>query len=429
MFDFMPEQASAVAPSVDWLNSLVTYISVFFTLAITGAAVYFAVRYGRKGGVDHETPRIEGNNMLEVAWTVIPTLVSIYIAYWGISIYQDMRVEQPNALPINVYGQKWKWDFEYANGKTTNDELVVPVNRQIKLITKSRDVVHSFFIPAMRVKRDVLPSEYGGMYFTPTKTGTFNVFCTEYCGKDHWNMLATLRVVPEAEYERWINDKSDQEMMGVMDPKEVGSKLYTEKGCNACHSLNGTKLVGPSFLKLFGREGALEDGASYTADENYLYESIMEPQKKIVKGFAPLMPSFQGQLEEKQVNALITFIRSLDGTSGQQKEEAAEQSQPDMSSMSPAERGQAIFTAKACNACHSLDGSKLIGPSFKGVFGRKEKLADGSEIIVDAEYIKQSILEPGSQVVEGFTPSMPTYKGQLDDSQLNDIVEWMKTLK
>ncbi|MCB0311502.1 MAG: cytochrome c oxidase subunit II, partial [Bdellovibrionales bacterium] len=284
MFDFMPEQASTIAPKIDWLNHLVTVISVFFTVVIVGAMIYFAVRYRKRGGQDHETPRIEGNGFLEVVWTTVPTLICILIGYYGVAFYREMRAEESNPVEINVWGQKWRWDFEYPNGKKTNAELVVPVGRQVKLITRSRDVIHSFFIPAMRVKRDVLPTEYGSLYFTPIKTGDYNVFCTEYCGQDHWDMLAKLRVVSQAEYDRWLQDRSAELEMSRMSPVELGKQLYNEKGCLACHSLDGSPRVGPSFLKLYGREGEFADGATYKADENYIQESVLHPNKHIVKG-------------------------------------------------------------------------------------------------------------------------------------------------
>lgn len=429
MFGLLQEQASDIAHKVDWLNSLLTQLSLFFTVLIVGAMIYFAIRYRRKDGQIAETPRIEGSNLLEAVWTIIPTIICIYIAYYGVVIYNDMRREDPNALEIGVWGQKWKWDFEYGNGKKTINEFVVPVNRQVKLVMKSRDVLHSFFIPAMRVKRDVVPGTYNSLYFTPIKTGTYRTFCTEYCGTEHSSMMASLRVVSEAEYDRWVEDRSEELAMSRMSPREVGEKLYTAKGCVACHSLDGSPRVGPSFLKLFGRKTVFSDGTELTADENYIQESILHPNKQVVKGFAPnLMPSFDGQLSDSEISGLIAFIKSIETAVAPAAPAAAEEAS---AAATPLERGQKIYAEKLCNTCHSLDGSRLVGPSFKGIYGREAKLVDGSTVKSDDAYLKNSILNPNAQVVDGFGPvsPMPPYQGQLSDAQIGDVIEFLKSVK
>jgi len=427
MFNYLPEQASEIAPDVDWLNDLITNLSVFFTVAIVGAMLYFAIRYRRRDGIDHETPRIEGSNLLEIIWTVVPTIVCVFIAYYGVEVYQRMRFDDPNATQIAVWGQKWKWDFEYPNGKKSYNDFVVPVNRTVKLTMKSHDVLHSFFLPAMRVKKDVIPSIYTTLLFKPVKVGTYQTFCAEYCGKDHSAMLAKLHVVSEAEYERWLNDKSEELAAARISPAELGQKLYVQKGCNACHSLDGSRIVGPSFLKVFGKMEKCEGGSEYMVDENYVHESILNPKAKIVMGFAPVMPSFEGQLTDKEIDALIAFIKSV-------KEPPAApvvkpQDQAALANMTPAERGKNIYETNLCITCHSLDGSKIVGPSFKGVYGRQEKLTDGSTITVDDAYIKKSVYEPAAQVVEGYPPAMPPYQGKLNDDQIKDVIEFLKTVK
>ncbi|MBX7137992.1 MAG: cytochrome c oxidase subunit II [Oligoflexia bacterium] len=429
MFNFMPEQASEIASNIDWLNSLILWLSVFFTVAIVGAMVYFAVRYRRRDGVDHETPRIEGSNALEAVWTIVPTVICVFIAYYGVAFYAQMREEKANALEINVWAQKWKWDFEYASGKKTTAEFYVPVNRPVKLIMKSRDVLHSFFLPAMRVKRDVLPSAYNALYFTPIKTGVYQTFCTEYCGMEHSGMLATLHVVSQAEYDRWVNDRSEEIALSRVTPAERGEKLYNQKGCNACHKLDGSSAIAPSFVKLFGRNEQLADGTSVTVDENYLQESILHPNAKIVKGYPPnLMPAFEGQVSDDEIQALEAFIKSL--TTAKQEQAAAAPADPAaLAGMSPADRGKKLYNEKVCVTCHSLDGSRIVGPSFKGVYGRKQKITTGQEIVADDAYIKESILNSAAKVVEGYPPAMPAYQGQLSDAEVSDIIEFLKTVK
>lgn len=427
MFQYFPEQASDFAGNVDWLNKIVTDISLFFTVAIVGTMIYFAIKYRRRNGVDHETPHIEGSHLLEVLWTVVPTLICIVIAWYGYVYFDEMRTPPENAMTVSVRGQKWFWEFEYENGKHSK-ELVVPVNEPVKLLMTSTDVLHSFFIPAMRIKTDVVPSQYTYQWFRPIKTGDYQIFCTEYCGDLHSAMLARLKVLPREEYDRWLADKSEEEALARMDRKDVGSQIYTAKGCNACHSLDGSPRVGPSFLKIFGRKEALQDNSEITVDENYIRTSILEPNKQIVKGFVPSMPSFQGQLSDDEILSLVAFMKSLDGTTPVSAQPTAAPSE-DLSKLPPAELGKRLFTLKACIGCHSLDGSRITGPTFKGVYGREEKLTDGSTVKVDDAYIKRSILKPAEQVVDTFPPAMPPYEGQLTDAEISALTEYIKTIK
>lgn len=430
MFRYLPEQASDFADEVDWIHNLVTDISLFFTVAIVGAMIYFAIRYRRQNGVDHETPHIEGSSLLEVIWTVVPTLICIVVGAYGYIYYEDLRTVPDGAMTVNVRGQKWFWEFEYPNGKVSRD-LIVPVDEPVKLVMTSRDVLHSFFIPAMRIKTDVVPGQFTYQWFRPIKTGTYQAFCTEYCGDLHSAMLAKLTVVSKSEYEMWFNDRSEEERLARLGPSEVGRKIFTEKGCNACHSINGGRGVGPTFLQLFGRKEKMTDGTEITVDEEYIRKSIYDPNAQIVEGYQPnQMPVFAGQLNDDQVLGLIAYIKTLDGT---QAVEAAPTPAPvsneDLSKLSPAERGKRLYTEKICMTCHSLDGAKIVGPTFKGIYGREEKMTDGSTIKADDAYIKESILNPMAKVVEGYPPAMPPYQGQLTDEQLTDLVEFLKTVK
>lgn len=429
MFGIMAEQASEVAPSVDWLHDVLTWVSVVSTALVVGSMLYFAVKYRRRNGKDHETPRILGSHSLEVVLTTIPTILCAVVGVYGYLIFRDLRTVPDNALRINVWAQKWKWDFEYENGKKRTGEAVVPVDRPVQFILKSRDVLHSFFVPAMRVKSDAIPGQYTYVSFKPVKTGRYNIFCTEFCGLDHSQMLASVNVVSEAEYDRWVSDRSEELAMKAMSPAVLGEKLFKEKGCNACHSLNGTRLVGPSFLKLFGRDEKFTDGSSTKVDENYIQESIYEPNKKIVEGYVKdLMPNFSGQLDDDQIHALIAFIKAQDG-SATAAVVAAPVAEVSLASMSAEERGKKWYQEKMCVGCHSLDGSKLVGPSFKGVWGRTETLVDKSTVKVDEAYVKRSVLEPMAQVVDGYAPSMPSFQGQLTDEQIADIIAFLKTAK
>jgi len=429
MFRYLPIQASENAAKVDWANNLITDLSVFFTVLVVGAMLYFAVKYRRGNSDKNETPRILGSHILELTWTIIPSIISAWILYIGIIYYQDLRRVPEGALEISVVGQKWKWDFEYGNGKKSYDKLVIPVDTPVKLILSSKDVLHSFFIPAMRVKSDVVPGHFTYVTFTPNKTGEYHIFCTEYCGREHWNMINKLKVVSKAEYNFWLIDKSDELRANRMSAVDRGKLAYTQYGCNACHSLDGSRLVGPSFLNSYARTAEFTEGESLTVDENYIQESIYYPSKKIVKGYpAGLMPAFEGQINADEMKGLIAFIKSIDGSTAktpvkEKKEEI------DLTKLTSVQRGKILYNEKVCATCHSLDGSKLIGPSFQGLYNRKGKLADGSDYIADDDYIKNSILNSAAQIVEGYPAAMPSYQGQLDDGQVTDLLDYIKTIK
>ncbi len=308
MFDFMPVQASSWAAEVDWVNNFITDNAVFFTVAITATMLFFCFRYRRKSN-DQTTPFITHSVPLETLWTIVPTIIVIFTFYIGYSSYKEMRTPPSNTLDINVDAFSWRWEFEHPNGKKSTDELVVPVGRPIRLIMTSHDVLHSFYVPAMRVKEDVRGGVYSYLWFTPIKLGNYHIFCAEYCGFDHSGMTGTLRVVPEEEYQSYIYNRGMEEL----PPAERGKKVFTEKACGACHSTDGTVILGPSLKGLFANgKREFEDGTGVSVDENYVRESLLTPQAKIVRGFAgKFMPSFEGQLTEEQLSSLITYLKTL----------------------------------------------------------------------------------------------------------------------
>ena len=304
--NWMPEQASSWASSVDWINNFITYVATVCTIGITGAMLYFSYKYRRKGPND-KTEYITHNATLETVWTVVPTVVCIFVGFCGFFVYKDMRTPAGNPIEIQVTGQKWFWTYKYENGKTADNDLVVPVNQPVRLIMKSKDVTHSFFVPAMRVKEDVIGSDYHYMWFLPTETGNFHIFCAEYCGKSHSKMTGILRVVSMSEYEDFINDRKKEDLA----PEDLGKKLYASKACITCHSLDGSKILGPSFKGLYGREEEMSDGEKVKVDESYLRESILYSTKKVVKGFQPVMPSYDGQMKDEEIEGLIAFIKTV----------------------------------------------------------------------------------------------------------------------
>lgn len=434
MHRILPEPVSTFASDVDWIHNVITYISVFFIIGITAVAVYFAIRYRQKGDKPHKTPHIHGDNRLEILWTLIPTLVVIFVATQGYLIHKEMRTPPPDAFEVNVTAQQFAWTFTYPNGKVSNGELVLPVDKPVKLIMKSRDVIHSFFVPAMRTKQDVLPTQYTYLWFEPTKTGEYQAFCAEYCGTNHSGMLAKVKVVSQGEYDRWLNDRSDEIAKSKMSPVELGRKLYKDKLCYTCHSIDGSRLVGPSFAGIWGKKEKLSDGSEVVVDENYIEESLRNPNAKVVAGYPPAMPSYEGQLSDEEISALIAFIKDLKEGAGGGKEKQAAKTEAKTSEAgadagSPLKRGEELFKTKLCATCHSIDGTRLVGPSMKGLYGKTEELADGSKVVVDDEYIKESILNPSAKIVKSYPPAMPSFKGQLSEEDIKSLIEYIKSLK
>ncbi|RMD84914.1 MAG: cytochrome c oxidase subunit II [Candidatus Dadabacteria bacterium] len=437
MFRYLPEQASTFGEHIDKLNYLILDLSLFFTVAIFGTAVYFAIRYHRRSNSD-KTPQIKGDNRLEVVWTAVPTVVVAILAYYGYAYHRELREPPPNSLNINVWAQQFAWSFDYPNGKHTSNELVVPVNEPVKLTLRSKDVLHSFFVPAMRVKQDAVPGQYTYLWFKPIKTGTYRVFCAEYCGTQHSAMLAQLKVVSKAEYERWLNDRSEELASKRLSGAKLGELLYKKQNCFTCHSLDGSKIVGPSFAGIWGKKEALEGGGTATVDENYIEESIKNPAAKIVKGYSNLMPSYKGQLTDQEIMGIISFIKSLKGMTQKapakkptvKKGEASTKSSASTSqATSPEKRGEALAKANMCLGCHSTDGSKMVGPSFKGLYGRKGVLETGKAYTADENYIKRSIVNSKADIVKGYMPAMPDFKGKFSEQDLNDLISFIKSLK
>ncbi len=305
---WMPLDASTFAPEVDGLYNFLFWLSVVSALAIYGAMFYFIVKYRAKGREANEVGEETShhNTALEVAWSVIPLFFCIGIFVAGFKGYVNLRTPPKDALEIHVQGQKWKWLFTYPNGYVDSD-LHVPVDRDVRIVIQSVDVLHSLYIPAFRTKMDAVPGRYSDLWFHATKEGEFPVFCAEYCGTSHSDMITKAVVHPSGGYEKWLEDSSKEE--GT--PAEIGAKLYEKQGCSTCHSIDGSAKVGPTWKGLYGSNRAFADGSTTTADENYISESINNPMAKIVQGYAPAMPSYQGKLKDSQITALIEYMKTL----------------------------------------------------------------------------------------------------------------------
>ncbi|MEE2975040.1 MAG: cytochrome c oxidase subunit II [Thermodesulfobacteriota bacterium] len=311
--EWLPPVASTFADKVDFVLILVTVISVASCVLIAFLLIYFVIKYRRRSDND-PTPAITGDSFLETLWTVIPTILCIVIFLYGYIYYDEYTTVDKNAYEINVKAQKWMWTFNYPNGKTTLNELYVPINKPIRLVMQSQDVLHSFFIPAFRVKQDLLGNRYTFINFTATKEGIYKIYCTEYCGAGHSDMGGKVHVLSAEKYASWEAGSDEDVVKASADLPldEVGKGLYQSAGCVACHSIDGSEGgVGPTWKGLFGKNREFDDGSSGTADENYLRESIEIPSAKIVKGYMPVMPAYKGVLNDSQITALIEYIKSL----------------------------------------------------------------------------------------------------------------------
>lgn len=309
---FFPVQASTLAADVDQLFYFILLLCVIFFVGVMAAGAYFVAKYRHRPGGPEAVP-ISHNTVLEVVWSVGPLFLLFIIFGWGYRGYLNAAVAPADSLEIQVRGKKWLWDFEYPDGSHSPGELIVPVGKPVKLIMSSPDVLHSFYIPAFRVKQDVVPNRYTTLWFNATQKGDFQVYCAEYCGTSHSGMLAIIRVKDEAAYKKWI-DENNKVPDGVT-PVAYGRKMFEKNACATCHAVaaSGGPAVGPSLWQAFGRQDKLIDGSSVLIDENYIRESILRPSAKVVQGFGPVtaMPAFEGTLKDFQIDALIAYIKSL----------------------------------------------------------------------------------------------------------------------
>jgi cytochrome c oxidase subunit 2 len=311
---FQPEQASSIARSVDELYFFLTAVTLFFTALIFSVIFYFMIKYRRRS--PGERPKaIEGSFPLEVLWTAIPTLIVAVIFVWGSTLYFRNAEPPKGAMEIFVTGKQWMWKVEHPEGQREINELHVPLGRPVKLTMTSEDVIHDFFVPAFRVKKDVLPGRFTTLWFEATKVGTFHLFCAQYCGAFHAGMIGSIVVQEPDEYERWLAGGAPGESM-----EQAGEKVYQASGCPTCHLADGTGL-GPSLVGVFGHPVKLTTGETVTADDAYMRESILLPKAKVVLGYSPIMPSFQGQLTEEQLDNVIAYLRALGKAQPKPKEE------------------------------------------------------------------------------------------------------------
>ncbi len=310
---WLPTDASVTTRNIDWVWDFMVWMSVLTTLAIFVAMFHFTTKYRAKSRAANELAEksAEHNTALEVVWSILPLFVMIALFVWGFKGFVDLRTPPKGAMELHATGQKWKWTFDYKcpSGGLTEDTLHVPLDQPVRMIIGSVDVLHSLYVPAFRTKMDAVPGRYTDLWFQATKVGEYPLFCAEYCGTAHSDMLTSVVVHPAGEYEKWLTGacKASDVLVGADRGKSVSDK----QGCLTCHSVDGSAKIGPTWKGLWAKSEALADGSTAKVDENYLRESMLDPGKQVVKGYAPSMPTYQGKLSDKDIDGLIEYIKTL----------------------------------------------------------------------------------------------------------------------
>jgi len=299
-----PESASTMATRVDTLYFFLVALTAFFSLLIAGLIVYYAVKYKRRQP-DSVGAAIHGGLVLELTWTIVPLLITMVIFVWGASVFFAMARPPDETTNIYVVGKQWMWKFQHLDGQREINELHIPVGRPVKLIMTSEDVIHDLFVPAFRMKADVVPGRYTSIWFQPTKPGRYRMVCAEYCGTKHSGMTGEVIVMDATEYQTWLSGGTPEGSLA-----EGGAKLFASLACNTCHRPDAQGR-GPVLEGLFGKTVTLQSGETVVVDEAYVRESILHPSAQIAAGFQPIMPTFQGLVTEEQLLELIEYIKAL----------------------------------------------------------------------------------------------------------------------
>jgi len=300
----LPDQASTFAKDVDALYFFILATCAFFAVGVAIAVIYFGIRYHKTH--DGEIgARIEGNLPLELLWSVIPTIIAMVMFGWGASVYYHLRRPPAEAMHIYAVGKQWMWKFQHLEGQREINELHIPAGRPVKITISSEDVLHSLYFPAFRTKMDAIPGRYTELWFEAQQPGEYHIFCTEYCGTNHAGMIGTVTVLEASAYQAWLQGGG---LEGTLAQR--GARLFNDLACSTCH-LDTGQGRGPSLKDIVGKAVELQDGSSVMVDEAYLRESILNSQAKIVKGFQPLMPTFQGLVSEENLVALIEHVKSM----------------------------------------------------------------------------------------------------------------------
>jgi cytochrome c oxidase subunit 2 len=386
-FSLLPPNASSVATEMDLLYAFITAISAFFVVLVAALVVVFAIKFHRRHP-DEVGEDIHGSLALELTWTFIPFVLAMAMFVWGADLFFRLARPPVDAMEIFVVGKQWMWKVQHPEGVREINELHVPVDRNIRLTMGSEDVLHDFSIPAFRVKMDVVPGRVTTMWFRPTAVGEYHLFCAEFCGTRHSGMIGRVVVMTPQDYQAWLAGGAATE-----SPAQAGERLFAQYGCVTCHAA-GAGARGPALAGVPGSQVTLTDGSRVLADDNYLRESIMVPAARIVQGYQPLMPTFQGALSEEQVQQLIAYIKTLGppGTAAEAPPGGVAPAPPPaggpaeaaVPQTGPGKAGAQLFVELGCSACHQA-GQAILGPNLAGVPGSTVDLADGTRVVADAQ--------------------------------------------
>ncbi len=393
-------------PTAQAVDSVLIYIfgfSLLLLVGITLATLYFVVKY-RRSKYPEPTSHAHSSFWLEALWTLLPTLIVLTMFWYGWSNYLGLRNVPEGALEVKATARMWSWQFEYPDGRKTS-KLYVPVGQPVKVDLVTVDVLHSFFAPAFRIKRDAVPGLDSFVWFEATEPGSYDIFCAEYCGTGHAAMITTIEALNETDYAVWSQSKAPSG-----EPR--GLTVINEQGCTGCHSLDGSEGIAPSLFQLSGQKREVKaDGKEreLVIDADYLHRSIRQPNAEVVEGYEPMMPPYgEDQINETDLQAVIDYLLG--------KVTKAEKPPLDT---------RQLLEENGCLGCHSEDGSEVVGPSFKGIGSREVAIErDGKQetIKVDRDYLRRAIKQPKADIVSGYPPLMPAGDG-LTDEEIEAIVD------
>ena len=307
-FPLFPPQASTFAGQVDALYFFLVATTFVFVILIFGGVIYFTAKYRRRSPTERP-PQIHIDMRLEVLWSIIPLILVMISFAWGTSVFMNMAQAPEDALELRAVGRQWMWKLQHPSGAREINQMHIPVGKPIKVILASEDVIHSFYVPAFRIKMDVVPGRYTAAWFEATREGEFHLFCAEYCGTQHSGMIGRVVAMKPVDYQRWLSAQAVDEPVIVS-----GERLFQQLGCGTCHQSLSTA-QGPSLKGLFGRSVKLQSGQTVVADEPYIRESILNPHARIVDGYQPIMPTYQGQLTEDALHQIMAYLKTLGRTS------------------------------------------------------------------------------------------------------------------
>jgi cytochrome c oxidase subunit 2 len=392
------QAGTQAAALVDRTFLFIFGVSAAILAGITVLMVWFVIRYHHSR--HPEAADIRGNVWAEILWTLIPTILVMGMFSYGWESFKALRSVPADAMRVQVTARMWSWVFEYENGRRAST-LRVPVDRPVRLDMTSADVLHSFFVPAFRIKMDTVPGMQTYAWFQAARVGSYDILCAEYCGLRHANMLSTVEVMREEDFRAWYE--------GAAGGDDEAVALLESYGCTGCHSLDGSELAGPTLMGIYGARRTVTDASGtreVVVDEGYLRRAILEPDAELVVGFEG-MPAYKEEMPQRDLDVIIRYL-----TGGAARD---------------LDRGRALMESEGCLSCHSTDGSEIAGPTFKGIAGRKVRRADGSEATADDAYLREAILDPEKFLVVGYDPIMPSYD-HLTEEDVQAMIDYMHSL-